>query len=241
VAGAVLYGETVLKEGQPQLPFWIQNARVLDENNIMPIALFPAELIRAVIDRYHSGPRNTRIFNHSINASSFCRIRHMSAWAAEIDLLCAEYDILLVQSAGNLAITAAVPQAGVRDHLIAGRTYPAYLYEASARIANPAQSLQALTVGSLLMGILSRDRGLPLRLSVATLRHSRDLVLVFGMLLSPRLLNSAVMMFTPITYLPMFKEVGKLKLLALNWCVQRFRLGPYLLAMKPAPPSPHRR
>jgi hypothetical protein len=152
VAGAVLYGETVVKEGQPQLPFWIQNARVLDENNIMPTALFPAELIRAVIDRYHNGPRNTRIFNHSINASSFCRIRHMSAWAAEIDLLCTEYDILLVQSAGNLAITAVVPQAGVRDHLIAGRTYPAYLYEASARIANPGQSLQALTVGSIAYG-----------------------------------------------------------------------------------------
>lgn len=152
VAGAVLYGETVSKEGQPQLSFWIQNARVLDENNIMPIALFPAELIRAVIDRYHNGPRNTRIFNHSINASSFCRIRHMSAWAAEIDLLCTQYDILLVQSAGNLAITAAVPQAGVRDHLIAGRTYPTYLYEASARIANPGQSLQALTVGSIAYG-----------------------------------------------------------------------------------------
>ena len=152
VAGTVLYGETVAKEGEPHLPFWIQNARVLDDDNIMPNALFPPEAIRRVIERYHNGPRNTRIFNHSINAFSYCRLRHMSAWAAEIDLLCAEYDVLVVQSAGNLGITVPVPQAGVRDHLVAGRDYATYLYEASARIANPGQSLQALTVGSVAYG-----------------------------------------------------------------------------------------
>lgn len=152
VAGAVLYGETVATEGQPQLPFWIQNARVLDDNNIMPTALFPPELIRSVIERYHHSSRQTRIFNHSINSFSYCRLRHMSAWAAEIDLLCAEYDVLVVQSTGNLGITAPVPQAGVRDHLVAGRVYPDYLYEPSARIANPGQSLQALTVGSVAYG-----------------------------------------------------------------------------------------
>ena len=169
VAGAVLYGEVVAKEGQPQLPFWIQNARVLDQDNRMPDELFPPELIRAVIERYHNGPRHTRIFNHSINAFSFCRLKHMSAWAAEIDLLCAQYDVLVIQSAGNLAVSATVPQAGIRDHLSAGRTYPAYLCEASARVANPAQSLQALTVGSIAYGnfesgewaSVATDRGYP--------------------------------------------------------------------------------
>jgi hypothetical protein len=37
----------------------------------------------------------------------------------------------------------------VRDHLLANRPYPDYLLEDSCRIANPAQSLQALTVGSI--------------------------------------------------------------------------------------------
>jgi Subtilase family len=133
VAGAILYGEVVAKEGAPQLPFWIQNARVLDENNSMPVEMFPPQAVRAAVERFHQTPRHTRIFNHSINAYSFCRTRYMSAWAAEIDLLCATYDVLFVQSAGNLPITGATPQPGVRDHLIAGRNYPDYLSEASAK------------------------------------------------------------------------------------------------------------
>ena len=155
VAGAVLYGEVVAKNGTPQLPFWIQNARVLNENNRMPEELFPPQAMRAVVTRFHNGPRQTRIFNHSINASGYCRTRYMSAWAAEIDSLCSEYDVLIVQSAGNLQISDTNPQVGVKDHLAAGREYPAYLYEASARIANPAQSLQALTVGSVGYGLLA--------------------------------------------------------------------------------------
>ena len=76
----------------------------------------------------------------------------MSAWAAEIDALCAAFDVLIVQSAGNLPENGAAPFLGVRDHLVAGRSYPAYLYERSTRIANPGQSLQALTVGSVAYG-----------------------------------------------------------------------------------------
>ena len=169
VAGAVLYGESVAPNGTLQLPFWIQNARVLDENNSMPVEMFPPEAVRTVVERFHQGPRETRIFNHSINASAPCRTQYMSAWAAEIDLLCATYDILFVQSAGNLPLSGNNPQPGVRDHLAAGRDYPAFLYEASSRIANPGQSLQALTVGSVAYGSLedggwrtfARERGYP--------------------------------------------------------------------------------
>ena len=38
------------------------------------------------------------------------------------------------------------------EHLAAGREYPAYLDEGSCRVANPGQSLQALTVGSVAYG-----------------------------------------------------------------------------------------
>jgi subtilase family protein len=154
VAGAVLYGEVIPKDGKPQLPFWIQNARVLDEENRMPVELFPPQVLRAAVERFHQGRRHTRIFNHSVNASGYSRTLYMSAWAAEIDLLCASYDVLIVQSAGNLPILGTTPYLGVKDHLTAGRDYPAYLYELSARIANPGQSLQALTVGSVAYGSL---------------------------------------------------------------------------------------
>jgi len=152
VAGAVLYGETVPQDGTPQLPFWIQNARVLNKDNSMPVEMFPPEVLRAVVERFHQGPRKTRIFNHSINGSTYCRTRYMSAWAAEIDSLSAAYDVLVIQSAGNLPISGVNPYLGVKDHLVAGRDYPTYLYEPSARIASPGQSLQALTVGSIAYG-----------------------------------------------------------------------------------------
>lgn len=148
VAGAVLYGEDVPKAGVPELPFWIQNARVLNAQNRMPAELFPPEAIRHAVERFNDGPRQTRIFNHSINARGSCRTRYMSSWAAEIDQLCNERDVLIVQSAGNLPLGGDAPLVGIREHLAAGRDYPAYLSENSCRVANPGQSLQALTVGS---------------------------------------------------------------------------------------------
>lgn len=149
VAGAVLYGEAVsTRSGDVPLDCWVQNARVLNADGRMPTELFPPAVIRAVVDQFHTGSRGTRLFNHSINTFSPCRLRHMSAWAAEIDALCERYDILVVQSAGNLQESSPAPMCGVFEHLAAGRPYPAYLTEATSRIANPAQSLQALTVGS---------------------------------------------------------------------------------------------
>jgi hypothetical protein len=148
VAGAVLYGEEVAKAGTPQLPYWIQNARVLDANNRLPETVFPAEAMRTIVEHYHFGPRATRIFNHSINAYGACRLRYMSSWAAEIDALADAHDVLVIQSGGNLVPTGPLPYPGVQDHLAAGRAYPEYFSERAVRVANPGQSLQALTVGS---------------------------------------------------------------------------------------------
>ena len=55
VAGAILYGENVIAEGSPQLPFWIQNARVLNEHNVMPDTLFPPALVRDVVENISFG------------------------------------------------------------------------------------------------------------------------------------------------------------------------------------------
>jgi subtilase family protein len=152
VGGAVLHGEDVPKSGTIALENWIQNARVLDNDCDMPTEMFPPSVLREVVKRYHEGKRKTRIFNHSINANASCRTRHMSAWAAEIDLLCNDCDILIIQSSGNVRYSHPVPFPGIREHLAAGRTYPDYLGENACRIANPAQSFQALTVGSIAHG-----------------------------------------------------------------------------------------
>lgn len=148
VAGAVLYGNMIPDRGSIDLETWIQNARVLDDHCRMPVALLPPALIREVVKHFHEGPSQTRIFNHSINADMPCRRRHMSAWAAEIDRLSNEYDILIIQSVGNLAMTSPAPKLGVFELVTGGKDYPNYFTEACSRLANPSQSFQALTVGS---------------------------------------------------------------------------------------------
>jgi Subtilase family len=148
VAGAVLFGETIPRKGQHKLPCWIQNARVLDAGCNMPERLFPALATRSAILRLRGGSRSTRLFNQSVNASSPCRLIHMSAWAAEIDALSSQHDVLVIQTAGNIPRAEAAPKTGIAQHLAVGRLYPDYLGEPSSRVANPAQSLQALTVGS---------------------------------------------------------------------------------------------
>ena len=152
VAGAILFGESIPRTGTHEFTFWLQNARVLDAGCSMPDTLFPPALIRTVVSRYRSGKRKTRIYNLSISANSPCRTRHMSAWAAEIDFLSYRDDILIVVSAGNLFTSGTANNPGIQQHLNAGRMYPDYLSELSSRVANPAQSLQALTVGSIAYG-----------------------------------------------------------------------------------------
>jgi hypothetical protein len=150
VAGAVLYPGGIPKNGKKQAECWIQNARVLDQNCRLPKQLFPPELLSEIVDVYHRQAK-TRIFNHSITGSVPCRTSYMSAWAAAIDELTWHNDVLFIVAAGNLPIDSCVgiTRLSVRDHLAKNRQYPDYLLETSCRVANPAQSFQALTVGSI--------------------------------------------------------------------------------------------
>lgn len=156
VAGAVLHGEIIPKNGKVSLDAWVQNARVLDASCDLPEEMFPPAVVRDVVNHYRQGEEKTRIFNHSIGATSPCRLRHMSAWAAEIDTLCHQQDMLFVQSAGNIRDSQPAPVLGIKE--LMGEGYPEYLTQPTCRIANPAQSLQALTVGSVAYG-LYQDAG----------------------------------------------------------------------------------
>lgn len=159
VAGAVLYGDKIPRSGQHKHPCWIQNARVLDEHCSFPTRLFPPNVLQGIVQHFHTNTgerRRTRIFNHSISGSHPCRLIHMSSWAAEIDLLTHNHDILFIQCCGNIYCESTEQtQPGVREHLLAGRDFPEYLCENSSRVANPAQSLNALTVGSVAHTVLS--------------------------------------------------------------------------------------
>jgi hypothetical protein len=150
VAGAVIYPITIPRTGKEKAICWIQNARVLDVNCYLPKQLFPPKLLGDIVDFYH-GKTTTRIFNHSITGSVPCHTQYMSPWAAAIDNLTWENDILFIVAAGNLPFSGKIgyTRLSVKDHLAANRRCPDYLLENSCRIANPAQSFQALTVGSI--------------------------------------------------------------------------------------------
>lgn len=150
VAGAIIYPQGIPTEGEFKLATWIQNARVLDGDNRLSSKLYPPSYLRSIVEKHHLGTRSTRLFNHSIAAYRPCRLRNVSAWAATMDWLSWEYDVLFFQSAGNLpSSSSALPfRLGVLDHLSSGFNYPDYLTRPSSRIPSPSESLQAITVGS---------------------------------------------------------------------------------------------
>lgn len=152
VAGALLYPQGIPSINSQQAICWIQNARVLDKECRLPDKLYMPDILTDIVSLYHKGT-GTRIFNHSITGSSPCRTTYMSAWAATIDYLSWQNDVLFIVAAGNLPTIRLAGLSRARktigEHFEAGRAYPDYLLQPSARIANPAQSFQALTVGSI--------------------------------------------------------------------------------------------
>lgn len=146
VAGAILYPSNVPTAGTYKLPCFIRNARVLDENNEHSVqtSIFPPLVIKTIVDEFSKkASRKSKIFNHSIAEISACEIKHMSPWASEIDLQIYENDILFIQAAGNIYDNT------IKDYYNEGICYPKYLFDERSRIANPAQSMHALTVGSI--------------------------------------------------------------------------------------------
>lgn len=146
VAGAILYPHDIPVAGSYKLPCFIRNARVLDENNEHSVhtSVFPPLIIKAIVDEFSNNvDKKTKIYNHSIAEIGSCEIKHMSPWASEIDLQTYENDILFIQAAGNIYDNT------IKDYLTDAIQYPNYLFEDRSRIANPAQSMHALTVGSI--------------------------------------------------------------------------------------------
>ncbi|WP_204106358.1 MULTISPECIES: S8 family peptidase [Spirulina sp. CCY15215] len=149
VAGAMLYPRNIPKQGKYNAVFWIQNARILDNNCRLSDRLYPPLLLEEIVNIYNN-QTNTRLFNHSITGDVPCWTKNMSTWAETIDKLTWEKDILFIVAAGNIPLNnhRLPSRLSIKAHLEANRSYPNYLLENSCRIANPAQSFQALTVGS---------------------------------------------------------------------------------------------
>lgn len=152
VAGAFLYPQGIPMTPKQKAIGWIQNARILDNKCQLSEKLRVPETLTDIVTFYHR-QTGTRLFNHSIAGLSPCRTTYMSEWAATIDYLSWQNDILFIVAAGNIKVNRVIglsrSRRTLKEYSQTGLTYPDYLLQASARIANPAQSFQALTVGSI--------------------------------------------------------------------------------------------
>ncbi|HYQ57615.1 MAG TPA: S8 family peptidase [Draconibacterium sp.] len=139
VAGAILYPQGISGIDSPyKLPCFIRNLRVLNDQNVLP-DLYPAAMVKQVVEENS----DCHIFNMSISSCVPYRSKHMSTWAAIIDKLTFENDILFLISAGNIVFPV------IRDLILKGKAYPDYMEEQMCRLANPSQSCFSITVGSI--------------------------------------------------------------------------------------------
>jgi hypothetical protein len=148
VAGAVLYHNDIPISGNITLPFYIRNARILDGSNQLPLDTNPSHVIADIVKKFFADAADkTKVFNHSVGEGTPFdgeQFKHMSFWAAKIDALSYDNDVLFVQAAGN------IPEDVIKGMIVGlAKPYPLYFSEKPTRLSNPAQSLQALTVGSI--------------------------------------------------------------------------------------------
>jgi len=144
VAGAILYPNLPVTISV-KLNAWIQNVRVLDNNNMMQSNLYPPDLVKDIIEHYNDN-YNTRIFNMSITSNSGYITTRMSKWAESIDRETWARDIIFVIPTGNLK------KSQISNYVNNGTNYADYLLLHKSRISNPSQSLFSLTVGSICIG-----------------------------------------------------------------------------------------
>ncbi|WP_311650229.1 S8 family peptidase [Selenomonas artemidis] len=168
VAGAILYPATI-PQGEYQLPCWIRNMRILDENNCLPEAIYPPKIVATAVQKYNvESALPTKVFNHSVGERKPCEIKYMTAWAAEMDRQSYCHDVLFIQASGN------VSREVISAYWKAGYSYPEYLDRELCRVSNPAQSLQAITVGSVSASELEQGDYISLGKSMEVSSFSRS-------------------------------------------------------------------
>jgi hypothetical protein len=138
VAGIALYGDVgqcaVLKSFAPCI--WLINARLLDDNNELHPDRMP--FLRDVVEHVRD---RCRILNLSFGLEA-CG-DGLSVYAAEVDALTREFGMLFVVSSGNKATIAGEPPA---------KSYPDFLQDRDWRVLEPAEALNAITVGGITSG-----------------------------------------------------------------------------------------
>lgn len=148
VAGIAVFGDLrgQLAAGRLQRGARLCAAKVVDENGAFPDRRLTPSQMREAVTRLNS-EFGCRIFVVALGDRR--RVYDggkVGPWAATLDELVAELDVVIIVSAGNRP-----PRSGNRLEQ-AVTEYPGYLTEASNRLFEPAGAMNVVTVGSLAHG-----------------------------------------------------------------------------------------
>jgi Subtilase family len=145
VASIAAYGDIAVRVAQNNFDaqFRIASARVVTDSGRFPKEQSVPDLMEQAITKLHKD-YGCRIFNISLgNAKSIYKGGKPDPWAATLDALARDLDVLIIISAGNRDDLTNT----YRDGIIAA--YPQYLLTDASRIVDPATAAIALSVGAM--------------------------------------------------------------------------------------------
>jgi subtilisin family serine protease len=144
VAGIAVFGSIEQQLGSPALVarFQIVSAKVVDGHGLFDDEETVPAIVDRAIRRLHDD-FGCRVINISLGDAAHHIGDRPSPWAALLDNLARELDIVVVISAGNIPS----PSEPLRTGGLA--RYPAYMLEQESRLLEPASSVTSLVVGSI--------------------------------------------------------------------------------------------
>lgn len=148
VAGVSIFGDLrgQLEAGTLDRGARLCSAKVLNERGEFPDRRLTPGLMREAITRLHA-EFGCRIFVIALgDRKKIYDGGKVGPWAATLDELVAELDVVIIVSAGN-----RVPRSGNRLEQ-AVTEYPGYLLESTNRLCEPAGAMNVVTVGALAHG-----------------------------------------------------------------------------------------
>lgn len=152
VAGIAAYGDVRERIDARSFasPVRIISVRVVnDQGRFDENSILPDQMRKAVA--FLVG-RGCRVINMSLGDASLTPYAggRASVWAAELDSLAREYDVVIVVPAGNAASGARAPWGRTNDAILT--SYPSYLTQPENRLIDPAIAANVVTVGALAHG-----------------------------------------------------------------------------------------
>jgi len=145
VASLAIYGDVYSRAEIPDFDaeFWVSSARVVDVNGEFPKDVTVPEVMEQAVQKLHSD-YGCRIFNISLGDPNLIYADGRAGpWAATLDRLARDLDILFVVSTGNQKELLS----GLGEDVL--KEYPQFLLDPASRILDPATAANILTVGSL--------------------------------------------------------------------------------------------